>query len=132
MAKFVIPKITRPLYLGNYEPELSEVVINVWVNPPKQLRLNYYLIIRDLYAAMPNDNAEDLDAISAELKAITDRLTAWLAEIWSQGEPETHWTPEEIHELMDHCLDTDPGLWKWLVDHTEKMITEHITRQKKA
>lgn len=132
MSKFEIPKIVRPLYLANYEPELSEVVIQVWVNPSKKLRLEYYLIMNDLIAAMPNDKAEYLEAISAELRAITDRLAVWLAEIWSQGEPETHWTPEEIQELMDHCLDTDPALWKWLLDNTEQMIVEHITRQKKA
>lgn len=103
-----VPKIVKPLRLADYAPELSAVTVFVWVNPPLE-----FLARRDA-----------LDG---------DGLLEWWAELWSQGsDVGARWTGAEVKGLIEETSDTDPGLWRWLVQRTWEMIAEHRTQQKKA
>ena len=120
--KFDIPKVLRPLSLAEYGAEYAEAVIQVWVNPPRAKVQEYLDILRQV--ADPDEKI-DLEQLGGE-------VSEWLSEIWSQGEPDTHWPPEEVSQLYQACVDRDPLLWQYISGQTWGMILEYRTSLKKA
>ncbi len=108
--KIEIPKVLKAIELKEYAAEFGEAVIWVWVNPTIKL-------------------IEEL----AELKVKPEkgRITAWFAEIWSQGEEGTRFTVEEVAKLAEDCMEKDPTLWAWLSMQTSRLINEHRVLKKK-
>lgn len=103
-----VPKIVQPLPLANYAPELGAVTVFVWVNPSLE-----FLAQRE----------------TLEGQALLD----WWAQLWSQGpDAGAHWTGADVKSLIEETADTDPGLWRWLVQHTWGLITAHRAQKKKA
>ena len=108
-TRFSIPKIYQAMKLADYAKEFGEAEVNVWVNPPVST-------LREYGAIMESDG---------ETQTRLNQVIAWLAVIW-QGV-----TVEEITELVETAFDTDPQLWKWLIDNTFRLIAAHRTAQKK-
>ena len=130
--KINIPKVTRPIALSDYAPEFGEQVIEMWVNPPREKRLAFAGIMdryRDTLARI--EQAEDSDDLADLTQQIVDQageLHAWYAEMWSQGEDE--WTAEQVKELAEAALDTDPGLWDFVQERSLDLMQEYRRRKK--
>lgn len=70
--------------------------------------------------------------IDAQLEDLSRRLYGWFAEVWSQDEDEgTHWTTDEVVELVEACMDADPALWSWVQDEHWRLVGEHRDGVKK-
>lgn len=113
--KFNVPKIVKPMKLSEYAPEFAKIEIPVWVNPPRAM-LQEYLAMVESGKESPGE--------------VGQKIAAWLSNVWSQGEEDTHWTPEEVLELV--TVDSDPRLFAWCCWRTVAMITEHRVGQKKS
>lgn len=129
--KFEVPKIVRTLGLAEYAPEFGEAALQVWVNPPLSLLKRYDALMGEIGRVVVGDlkDAEDREAI---LRQLGDERMAWFAELWSQGDGETHWTVEEVRALVDETTETDPGLFQWMTAQSFRMIKEHRDNAKKA
>ena len=126
-----IPKIIRPLPLREYAPELVETSLHVWANPPRDMLARRYELMR-LSAQAQEQLGGEGDAQAAKtLEQVGEELIAWYAEVWSQGDPSTHISPDDIRAMIAELNDTDPGLWSWMTVRTLELIAEHRTGQKK-
>lgn len=138
--KFNIPKVLKPIFMREYAPEYGDgpgSVVWAWVNPPRAkleeldtLLAETATVTRLAMAKGPKTDLSDKDALAARLIELSQQVKAWYAENWSQGEPETHWTAEEIQAIAE--LDSDPALWPWLSAMTRTLIGEHRDRKKKV
>lgn len=139
-----IPRIVRPLNLADYAPEYAGAVIQVWVNPPRGRLTEYVGYLETVSAA--NKVIADYDTLSdpggdeyasaevaaQSLASTSELLIRWMAEAWSQGPPDSHWTADEIRQLIDKSVDDDPGLYPWLISSTLWMIRDYRSGQKKV
>ena len=138
MSRLDIPKILKQLELAQYAPEFGDAVIQVWVNPPRDMLRQYGELLGEMkrlqaVIGIGDELNPDLVGQHAEaLRSVHDHLKAWFASVWSQGPDETHWSEEDIGALLEHSNETDPGLWSWLVEQTMRLIGEHRKRQKKT
>lgn len=108
--KLKFPKITHEVSMGDYDPAMAEVKIDIWVNPPLDLLIEL-----------------------GEEETTVERYTEIIAELLSQGkDAERHWTPEELKTAVEGTLDTDPGWWIWLQEVISKEISDHKIRTKKV
>ena len=157
--KIEVKALVRPVHLRDYAAEYEDATIWVWVNPPRQLRLDHVRLVeefeaatdaiaqaakdakdraeaegRDIEAESPTDPA--LDAARAryaeQVEAFSHRIHAMLAEMWSQqDDPATHWTVEEVAAFDDACQDRDSRLWLWLQEEMWRLVREHREGVKK-
>lgn len=109
--KITIPPIVRPIQLSDYVAELSPGVVQVWVNPPRDVIDQYNPIL--------------------ESKTGTEtKIAEWYAAIWSKGpDVALHWTPAEVIALSQ--MDTDPAFLRWLLVQTWALINDHRALSKK-
>jgi hypothetical protein len=105
------PKGVERLPLADYMPEMAPQELQVWINPPMATRLAYFDALRE--AATTTTEAS---------LATVYRMTA---DLLSQGPDDTHWTVEEVQNLVELCAETDPRFWPWLIDRIVTMIEEH-------
>ena len=150
--KIDIRPLVRPIYLRDYADEYGDEAIYVWVNLPRKLRIEHFEIVRDFEVVVEDrkeleeqltqaiaDGSEeselDEQVISdheEKLNEMSRRLYGWFATVWSQHQDEsTHWTTDEVNELVDTCLDADPRLWSWIQDEHWRLINEHREGVKK-
>ena len=142
--KINIPRIYRPLDLGEYAPELAGVSLQVWVNPPRELVLESQVIRADLEAAVekaqelsadPDTPEEDLKKAFAAFEEINDHTFSWWARVLAQAADEngrSEFTAEEVRDFARGSLDTDPGLWPFIQRTAYGLIAEHRSVQKKG
>lgn len=119
MPKFDVPKIVRKMNVADYAPELN-VEIHVWVNPTRNL-------LRELITCLTPGQ----DETRIGERKVKRALELW-AELWSQGPDGTQWSAEDLTQLANAVVDTDPMLFVWLRDQTLEMIREHRTAEKKS
>jgi hypothetical protein len=119
--KLDIPKIVRPVDLGDYAEEMRGKLIYVWVNSPVAL-LQEYFTLQD--SIRTGEEEKVLESQAARMREI-------LAELLSQGPQELRWTVDEVGELIS-TADTDPLLYPWVVNSIFEQIGQHRVRQKKA
>lgn len=136
--KINVPKIIKQVNLAEYAPEI-DTSVDVWVNPPRAMMLEFYRLkalsqaLSERLATVPEDASEQRMAIGKELNDVGIELVAWHAAIWSQGQDEErHWTADEVNQLIDETVNTDPMLWYWLMIQTQKLIAEHRSEIKKV
>jgi len=137
MAKFAIPKITRPLRLSAYAPEL-DTEIHVWVNPPRAMLERYeesFQKVRALSARIQDGklSKEEGEEIAKQLEEEGSYQVEFFSELWSQHkDPETHWSAEEVTQLIQGVRETDPMLFVWMTNQSVGLIVEHRTITKKG
>lgn len=150
--KFEIKPLVRPVRLSDYAEEYGDETIWVWVNLPRLVRVAHFDIVRDFNAVVEergeleaqlaqaieegSDESEldesVVDEYTEKLNDLTARLYEWFATVWSKHEDsETHWTGEQVGEMVDACLDADPRLWSWIQDEHWRLINEHRDGVKK-
>jgi len=154
--KIEIKRLVRPVFLRDYAEEYGDETIWVWVNPPRQLRLEHADIVQDFQVVVdaraelgaelekaieqakeegtevPEADPDTIARIDQQLNDLSDRLYAWFAELWSQhSDEETHWTGEEVVGMVEACLDADPQLWDWIQDEMWRLVREHREGVKK-
>lgn len=117
--RITVPKVVRPLKVAEYAQEFGELVIPVWVNPPRDLLGE----LIDCLKTVPEETREERAHRAIEI----------IAELWSQGsDQETHWTADEVITLASETMETDPQFWPWLRERTFDMIGEHRKQEKKS
>lgn len=154
MGKFDVLKIVRTIRLAEYAEEYGEAVIHVWVNPPRPMLAAHDALVlesgmlrkgleplaegarskeRPAEESAPSKPSDDeiKKAVGRLLEISTEHL-AWFATIWSQGPEGTHWTAQEVGELVDAYAETDPRFFEWVSERTVALIREHRTGQKKG
>jgi hypothetical protein len=118
--KINFPRITRPLDLGEYAPEMQGQSLQVWVNP------------------LPDDVTGMLDNYKLSLSGNGKGETAWSAHVealsvlLSQGGDDTHLSPADLQELRDGTIKTDPAFWPWLINGVMDRINAYRSIRKKA
>lgn len=132
--KLNIPKLTRPMPLTDYAPELthddgSPAVVQVWVNPPQALLTRHAELRARGQAALKRvkevgDDQAAAAEVVAEIGAVGAALAALFAELWSQhADPATHWTPADVLEVANS--EANPALYGWLTGRTVALIGEY-------
>lgn len=101
-----IPRIWKVIELREYAPEFGEVVMRVWVNPPRSTLEKFYEVGKHFNV----EKAEE----SVEL----------LASLWDVS-------AEDVKRLMDDSAENDPLFMTWLIIRTFKLIEEHRNLLKK-
>lgn len=129
-----IPRITRPLDLGGYAPELAGVCVQVWVNPPRDFMKRYWDLVGENdasgKAAQTTKGKKAREALLKTVERIGQDFVGWFAELWSQHpEADTHWSKDEVTKLIKS--ETDPQLYVWLVGQSMRLVTEHRILAKK-
>lgn len=128
---FDVPKIYRPINLGEYTEELEGVNLYVWVNPPRKLRLEY---MKALIAANNIDNNRSwLDRLRRKLglhRRDERRVVEWFGKIWSEDGVEQIGKRRAIKFSLD-LAEQDPVMWGFLVDKTLRLMSVHAEDAKK-
>jgi hypothetical protein len=138
--KITFAKVVQPLRLANYAPEMGEQVVQVWVNPPRDRRIEFLEMAEEIgkltpLRLPPNGRTErgNSGGEIEKILALGERQAAWVAEMLSQHpDASTHWTVEEIKGLQEASGDTDPAFWRWLTGSIIEMMIAHRTLQKKS
>lgn len=107
-----IPRVHGEIRLAEYAPEFEDVVVQVWLNPPRALLLEW-----DEISKAVRDGKPDADELN-------QRMNAVLAELWG-------WPVEDVHGLEENAKETDPGLLGWMVRETFSRIVQHRLAVKK-
>src|SRR5688500_13724234 len=150
--KFNFSKIILPLDLGEYHEAYTGQVLQVWVNPPRAMRLERETIIKEYPQALrklavsiqqsatplspsstsPQISAERSGDLGGEIEvvnAINRKMFVWLVAIWSQhADPETRWSLDEVITVYD----ADPAFYTWMTRRTIELMDEFRDGQKKA
>jgi len=153
--KIEIPKIVRPVDMGEYAEEMRGQLLYVWVNPPTALMDEYFRLRKDLLETddeinklaeksgspagkTPQNNAgqapADDEKINGLVKAIESQAAGMrdvLAQLLSQGPEALRWTSEDVAALLTETADSDPQLYPWVVNAIFEQIGEHRARRKK-
>lgn len=148
--KFNFTKIVLPIELAEYNEAYAGKQLQVWVNPPREKRLERERIIKEYPRALAKlrdqvnskQKAEgseqlavsehafgsEIDAISV-IAAVNRKMFVWLVEIWSQhADPETRWSLDEVITVYD----ADPTFYAWMTRRTIELMEEFRAGQKKA
>lgn len=139
--KLKIPKVLKVIDLGDYAPELTGQIVQVWVNPPREVKRQYNDATAKHFAdvsAIRRPTPEEIeqgveDHSEADYQALKVALNrtqlAWWAHIFSQGNnAENHWTGEELEALDVQ----DPAFLGWLIVRADKLMQDHQQNQKKV
>jgi len=130
--KISIPKVVRAIRLSDYAPEFEDQAIGMWVNPPREKRLEFagiterFAEVREQIAK--TEDADELKELFDRIKALGLEIYAWYADMWSQSDDE--WTGEEVKALAEAAINTDPGLWDFLQESSLDAMKEYRTRKK--
>lgn len=117
-----IPRLTSPIELSEYAPELAGVRVYVWVNLPKAKYLEYLALMMEI-----GETPDDTPAMTT----LGERLVKALAELWSQHkDAATHIDEAGVLKLVQD-KDTDPNLYPWLVNETYTRLIGHRDASKK-
>ena len=132
--KINIPRVTRPVALSDYAPEFGDQAIQMWVNPPRKVRMEFASMMdryRETLAEIEKaeEGAPELADMTQAIVDIAGELHGWYAKMWSQGDDE--WTAEDVKAFVEAALDTDPGLWDFVQDGCLDAMAAY-RRQKKA
>ena len=134
--KFAIQRIVRPVQMREYAEEYGDECIWTWANPPRATRLEFYQIADEYKKLVEGaDSAEEGEqdtGLAGQLETLMGRFHEWWSVLWSQhSDPETHWSAEDVRELVDVARDTDPALWGWLQEACFEIMREHREGVKK-
>lgn len=141
--KINIPKVIVGVDMGEYAPELSGRMLQVWVNLPLDVLSEHLAMAARLNAApsvlpptgttraSPPDTAARIFGGESALTFEGDGqegLLKWYAFVWSQGEVESHWTVDELREIEME----DPAFLSWMIGATWEARKAHMDRKKKV
>lgn len=131
--KIEVPKMTRPVDLGEYAGEMAGQVVYVWVNPREELLDEYFSVQRAILQEMEKSEKEKKYVPDQKfLESQSARIREIIAELLSQGPEATRWTAEEVSALVLSTAETDPQLYPWLIEKIFEKIVEHRKQRKKA
>jgi hypothetical protein len=113
--KLEFPKIVHEVALSEFTPELTQTIF-VWVNPPSKM-------LKDLDVAL----SDYIKSKGVE----EDALLASLSELLSQSIPATHWSVDELKEMIVETTDANPQFWGWFNNRIYREIADYRTSIKK-
>lgn len=125
---FKIPKIIRDMPLSDYAPEMGDLKLQVWVNPPREMIRQFGLIVSTeassgLFVGAGKAGAEKAGAGTVPVAAINvdDQVSSWYSILLSQGVEECRMSEDDLKQLFDD----DPALWLFISARVWGMIDEH-------
>lgn len=128
--EFKFPKVIQSIALKEYAPEMGDAVVEVWVNPPRSTWGRIFELstdvselakdVRILSEKDPKGESEELQAKIGEMKAATQEIFSWYAEVWGQGSEDHRPTREQVEQLA--TSETDPAFYTWLTRRTLELI----------
>ena len=113
--KIDFPKLTREIDLAEYHPDIQEKMC-VWVNPSKK-ELDALSNAFDKYKDSEGEEKDD--------------LLLQVSSLLSQGAKDTHFSVDELQEMVSKTSETDPAFWGWVLGKVFSAISEHRARVKK-
>jgi len=132
--KFDIPKIIKPLEMGDYDEAMKECALRVWVNPPSGVHSSYWRAQADLQklsnelTSLKDSDTKQVEDLNERIARVNQDVFAWFSNIWSQDkDPNTHVSVEELEAMTDE----DPALWGFMTNGTTRLIREHRDTQRK-
>jgi hypothetical protein len=138
MPKFEFCKITRPIDLAQYAPEYAGAVVQMWVNAPRAVIAEWGELRAAVVTMVGKMQTEDGDdpAIQAQrgdrFVELNGRMNAWWSTMWSQADdPETHWTADDVDQLVNHLTDIDPQAWAWLISTCLETVQAYRSGERK-
>ena len=135
--QFDIPKIRKPLDLGDYSPELRGQFLYVWVNPPRKMKDDYFSSTFALGDSLKAFETPERFSWAQRLtkgrqrKRSARKLVRWYAQLWS-GKDGSSFGGDEIEAMAEKLIDDDPAMWTFLCNATWAMIGEWIETSKKV
>ena len=129
------PRITREIDLGDYQPEFAGQVLIVWVNPPLG-KLSEYDVLADTVhstiAKLSEAEEEQVKALSETLVKTNQEVYSWWSDLLSQDEDiDTHFSADEVKQLAEASLESDPALWTFIQEACIGKIAEYRSTRKK-
>ena len=129
------PRITREIDLGDYQPEFAGQVLIVWVNPPLG-KLSEYDVLADTVhstiAKLSEAEEEQVKALSETLVKTNQEVYSWWSDLLSQDkEPDTHFSADDMKELAEASMESDPALWTFIQEACIGKIAEYRSTRKK-
>lgn len=122
-TRFEFKPITRPVTLADYAPEYDGATFQVWVNMPRAVMSDFGRLQDDAATVQSNPIIAD---------DVFERMCQWYATIWSQGDdPATHFTSDDVKQLINHLSDTDPQAWPWLSMRVQQTIANYRMAERK-
>ena len=111
------PKKVEEITLANYMAEMDGQTLFVWVNPPRQVRIDF---LNALHAAADNTTDETINEVF--------RVASLLL---SEGPEETRCAAGELRAMMEEAASTDPRFWPWLAGQIMEKIETYRGNIKK-
>lgn len=138
--KFNFPKITQPIDLADYAPEMVQddgapALVWAWVNPPATLMNAHGALRARAQVALTKikEAGQDEAALAVVVQELADVGTGLFdvfAQLWSaRSDPATHWTAEEVKALANN--EENPALYTWLTGRTIAAINAYRAGIKK-
>lgn len=133
-----IRRIYRKIYLSDYFGD-GEDTIEVWSNPPRDLRAEWIeiraeseAVTKDLAALAKKKEVTDEErkTLGDRFPIVNDRFYGWFAKVWKFDGRDV--TGEEIREFAVKCEQEDEALWIWLISATWALINEQREFVKKG
>jgi len=130
-----IPKIVKKIELAGYAPEFGEACLEVWVNPPARALDRLRTAKQKVYELdIPKRELtpEEKSHIEAVIHDSYEEQMAVYAELLGQGCAETRLGVEDLKQMVEGTLETDPMFWGWVQAQIVELINDHRGTAKKG
>ena len=130
-----IPKIVKKIGLKEYAEEFGEVHLEVWVNPPIGLLDKLKTSVNRIGSIeVPKGelSANEKAALEKEIIDIYEEQLGLYSELLSQGSEKTRLSAEELRQMIEETVETDPMFWAWIKEQIVYRINEHRLTSKKG
>jgi hypothetical protein len=130
-----IPKIVKKIELKGYAPEFGDACLEVWVNPPVRVLERLRMAKQKVYELnIPKRELtpEEKSNIEAVIHESYEEQMVVYAELLGQGSDETRLGVDELKQMVDGTVDSDPMFWGWVQAQIVELINDHRGTAKKG
>lgn len=130
-----IPKIVKKIELKGYALEFGEAYLEVWVNPPVRVLDRLRTAKQQIYELnIPKRELtpEEKSHVEAVIHESYEEQMAVYAELLGQGSDETRLGVDELKQMVEGTVETDPMFWGWVQAQIVEMVNDHRGTAKKG
>lgn len=130
--KIEVPRIYRPIELGEYAEELKGEQLHVWVNPPRRLLAEYAAILKHVLKQEPRPRWWDRILSRLGIVGPSERRSlGWFGKVWSEDGAEAIGEQAAVRFALQ-LYEADPVLYQHLIAATMQLLDGHQDASKKA